>query len=69
MLLTRKELEKYLQMRRITIPADMKRDLLHQYGNLAVDEEGQPREYTEQDISEQLRKLLVKYDDCQEREN
>jgi hypothetical protein len=61
MLLRRKALEKYLLTRRINIPEQVKQDLLSQYGNLVIDDEGYPREYTEQDISEQLRINLEKY--------
>ena len=68
MLLTRKELEKYLLSRRIAIPAALNQDLLDQYGKVVADDEGQGREYTEQDISEQLSKNLGEYENHQEGE-
>ena len=62
MLLTRKELNKILRGWRIWyIPAELKEELLEQYGNLAIDDEGHLHDYTEQDISEQLRKKLLPY--------
>ncbi len=62
MLLTRKELNKILQDWRIWyIPAELKKELLEQYGNLAIDDEGHLHDYTEQDICEQLRKILGPY--------
>lgn len=59
MLLTRKELNEILRNWRISIPAELKKELLEQYGNLATDDEGNVFEYTEQDICEQLRKKLL----------
>ena len=62
MLLTRKELEKYLLTRRIAIPFAL------QYGDTTVDDEGRVREYTEQDIYEQLRIKLGRDESPQEKE-
>ena len=39
----------------------MEKELLHEYGNFATDDEGHVFEYTEQDICEQLRKKLSPY--------
>jgi len=62
MLLTRKELNKILWGWRIWhIPAELKKELLEEYGNLWTDDEGHLHEYTEQDICEQLRKILEPY--------
>jgi hypothetical protein len=61
MLLTRKELNEILRNWRISIPAELKKELLEQYGNPAIDDEGHLRDYTEQDICEQLRKKLLPY--------
>lgn len=58
MRLTKKELSLILRNLRVSIPSEMRRELLDQYGALAVDDEGHVFEYTEQDISEQLRKKL-----------
>ena len=62
MLLTRKELNNILRGWRIwDIPAELKEELLEQYGNLWTDDEGHLHDYTEQDICEQLRKKLLPY--------
>jgi len=62
MLLTRKELNNILRGWRIwDIPAELKEELLEQYGNLVIDDDGHLRDYTEQDICEQLRKKLIPY--------
>jgi len=58
MLLTEKKLDLILNRLRISIPADMRKYLLADYGHCAMDDEGQLHEYTEQDIYEQLRKKL-----------
>ena len=62
MLLTKKELKMILNNLRVSIPADLEKKLLAQYGNLATDDEGHVFEYTEQDIYEQLRKILRPYE-------
>ena len=62
MLLTRKELNDILRGWRIWyIPAELKEELLEQYGNPVTDDKGHLRDYTEQDICEQLRKRLRPY--------
>jgi hypothetical protein len=62
MLLTRKELNNILRGWRIWyIPAELKEELLEQYGNPVIDDDGHLRDYTEQDICEQLRKKLIPY--------
>jgi len=62
MLLTRRELNKILRDWRIWyLPAELKKELLEQYGNLWIDDEGHLNDYTEQDICEQLRKILAPY--------
>ena len=59
MLLTQKELHEILRSWRVWhIPAEFKEELLEQYGNLAVDDNGHLHDYTEQDICEHMRKLL-----------
>jgi len=62
MLLTEKELNIILENIRISIPAELKKELLDQYGNFVTDDEGHIFEYTEQDIYEQLRKKLRAYE-------
>ena len=61
MLLTKKELRTILANLRVRIPAELEKDLLDEYGNLATDDEGHVFEYTKQDICEQLRKKLRPY--------
>jgi len=61
MLLTKKMLKKILHDWRVSIPADLEKELLDEYGNLVTDDEGHVFEYTEQDICEQLRKILHPY--------
>jgi hypothetical protein len=62
MLLTGTELNKILQIWKISIPNELKKELLEQYGNLAIDNEGHLHDYTKQDICEQLRKRLCPYE-------
>ncbi len=62
MLLTKKRLSTILENLRLRVPADLEKELLDEYGNLATDDEGHVFEYTEQDIYEQLRKKLRPYD-------
>jgi len=42
---------------RLSIPKNLEKDLLQMFGQPTVGEEGHVREYTEQVICEQLRKL------------
>ncbi len=58
MLLTKKKLRTILENLRVKVPAEMEKELLDEYGNLATDDVGHVFEYTEQDIYEQLRKKL-----------
>ncbi len=62
MLLTRKDWNNIWRGWRIwDFPAELKKELLEQYGNLWTDDEGHLHDYTEQDICEQLRKKLLPY--------
>ena len=61
MLLTRKRLNTLLRNHKVKIPAELKNDLLKNYGNLIEDEKGHFFEYSEQDICEQLRKIIQPY--------
>ena len=61
MLLTKKRLSTILEDLRVRIPAELEKELLDEYGNLATDDAGYVIEYTEQDIYEQLRKKLRPY--------
>jgi hypothetical protein len=62
MLLTRRMLNQILRGWRMSIPAEVKRDLLEEYGSLFTDDEGHLHDYTEQDICKQLRKRLSPYE-------
>jgi hypothetical protein len=64
MLLTKKALEKILQDWRVSIPTELEKELLHEYGNLVADDEGHLHDYTEQDICEQLRKIVRPYQEA-----
>jgi hypothetical protein len=61
MLLTRPMLNKILRNHRVQIPAELKKELLAAYGNRVVTEDGHTLEYSEQDICEQLRKIIRPY--------
>ena len=61
MLLTKKTLREILQDWRASIPAELEKEILHEYGKFATDDEGHVFEHTEQDICEQLRKKLSPY--------
>ena len=62
MLLTRKMLNTILRNYRVQIPAELKNELLEKYGNLAINEDGRVTEYSEQDICQQLRKIVQPYE-------
>ena len=64
MLLTRKVLNTILRNYRVQIPTELKEELLEQYANLVVTEDGRAIEYSEQDICEQLRKILRPYENA-----
>lgn len=61
MLLTKKDLEKYQKNMKVTLPDNLMNELLAEYGSTVTDEEGHIFEYTEQDIHEQIRKVIQKY--------
>ena len=58
MLLTKKDLIEYQQNMRVYISDELAKELLYKYGAVDVDEEGHYCEFTEQDIYEQLRKII-----------
>ena len=58
MLLTKKILNDLLQSWRIQIPAKLEKDLLQEYGHTVTTEDRRILEYSEQDICEQLRKIV-----------
>jgi hypothetical protein len=61
MVLTKKYLEKYKNNTRREIPDDIEKDLLLKLGKPFIDNEGHIREYSEQDISEQIRKTVQRH--------
>lgn len=63
MRLTRKELNEYLDLMRVSVPESFKEELMDIYGNFITDDEGHMFEFSEQDIYEQLRKLIRPYVD------
>ena len=64
MRLTRTMLNTILRTNRIQISSELKQELLEQYGNTVMTEDGRTMEYSEQDICEQLRKKLRPYEDA-----
>jgi hypothetical protein len=66
MLLTRSRLNTILRNWRVSIPLKLKNKLLADYGNLVVTEDGRTMEYSEQDIYEQLRKILRSHEKAKE---
>jgi hypothetical protein len=63
MLLTKNDLDTYLKYRNITISKEFTDELLKRFGKPFMDDAGHNMEYSEQDISEQLRKSIQKYID------
>jgi len=61
MILKKEDLEQYLNNMRISIPEKFAKELLGRYGQPVTDDEGHIFEYSEQDISEQLRKAIQQY--------
>jgi hypothetical protein len=61
MLLNSKMLNTILQNYTLLIPEELERELLTEYGNEVTTEDGRTLEYSEQDIGEQLRKILRPY--------
>ena len=58
MILTKKDLREYQENMRVSISDSLAKELLEQYGHPVVDDEGHIFEYTEQDIYEQIRKII-----------
>jgi len=58
MRLTKQKLNTILGNLRISIPDELQEELLERYGNEVVTDDGRVLEYSEQDICEQLRKIL-----------
>jgi len=62
MLPNRKMLNMILQSWKVTIPAAREEELLAIYGKEVTTEDGLTLEYSEQDICEQLRKIVRQYE-------
>ena len=62
MLLTKKLLNNLLQIWRIQIPSEIEKELLEEFGHTVVTEDGRLLEHSEQDIGEQLRKIVHSYE-------
>ena len=54
MILTRKYLEEYQKNMFILIPEDICQELLEELGEVTVDDDGNYRDFTEQDICQQI---------------
>lgn len=59
MILTKESLRSMLENMWLSIPESLEEELIANYGHPVVDGEGHMREYTEQDIYEQVRKKLI----------
>lgn len=64
MLLTRKMLNTILRNYRVQIPAELKNELLEEYGYAIATDDGRLIQYSEQDICEQLRKIVRPYENA-----
>ena len=58
MILTKNYLKKFQESMRISLPDNVEKKLLKEYGQPVVDDEGYIYVYTEQDIYEQIRKAV-----------
>jgi len=56
------EIERILTSLKVSIPIEVEKELLEQYGSYVSDNDGHEFQYTEQDIYEQLRKRLRQYE-------
>ena len=61
MVLTKKYLEKYQNNARKKIPDIVAKELILELGQPFIDDEGHVKEYSEQDIFEQVRKAFQRY--------
>lgn len=64
MLLSKQKLNKVLRNRRVQVPSELKKELLEQYGNTVITEDGRIIEYSEQDVCEQLRKIVRSHENA-----
>ncbi len=59
MILNKKSLKDLLEGMWVLIPESLEKEFLRDYGQPVMDDEGYMREFTEQDIYEQMRKRLI----------
>ena len=64
MLLTKQMLNNILRNYRVHVPSELKKELLEQYGNTVMTEDGRTIEYSEQDICEHLRKIVRSHENA-----
>jgi DNA-binding transcriptional regulator/RsmH inhibitor MraZ len=64
MMLTKQKLNKVLRNYRVHVPSELKKELLEQYGNTVITEDGRTIEYSEQDIYEHLRKIVRSHENA-----
>jgi hypothetical protein len=60
--MNRSDVRKILAGMRASIPAEIEKELLEQYTGHIIDNEGHEIQYTGQDVYEQLRKRLRRYE-------
>lgn len=58
MLLTKRSLQEYVKSRKIILAEKFQNEILQRFGTLFTDDEGHKMEYFEQDVAEQLRKII-----------
>lgn len=58
MLLTKKYLKKLLEGMWVSLPENREKELLEHFSELCIDDEGHVHDYTEQDIYENVRKVV-----------
>ena len=63
MLLTKQILQEYTQPRQIKLPEALKNKILEKFGRRFTDDERHESEFSEQDVAEQLRKIIQNYQD------
>ena len=54
---------KLLAGMRVSVPIEVEKELLRQHTGHIIDDEGHEIQYTEQDVYEQLRKKLSRYEE------
>ena len=64
MMLTKQKLNKILRDYRVRVPFELKKELLEQYCNTFITEDGRTIEYSEQDICEHLRKIVRSHENA-----